>query len=355
MNLHIHPSWKFSLEKNESIDPRLIILLKHIQLDENLTNAADAAGISYRHAWNIINKWNERFSLPLVTHQRGRGSSLTALGKKLVWAEQLIEAQLTPQIENLTSLINAELSEVLGEAAQSLQIHASHGYAVALLPNFIRKKISKEVGIKFTGSIEAVRNLCRQECDIAGLHLAQHPDIRTRIANTYSPYLQIDKHVIIRMVIRRQGFIVPKGNPKKIQSFLDLKKENVVFINRQQAAGTRALFDEFLLLEKLSAEDIDGYTNEEFTHAAIAAHVASGTADVGLGIEYAATNFNLDFVPIIDEQYVLACHKSWIKSELGKQLIEILKSKSFEKGVNALPGYIIDMPGEVISIGKFFN
>ncbi len=108
-------------------------------------------------------------------------------------------------------------------------------------------------------------------------------------------------------------------------------------------------------LENIKSEDISGYTNEEFTHSAVAAHIASGSADVGLGIEYAATNFNLDFIPIVDEQYVLACRHSWLQSELGQQLIDILKSQSFASGVGKLPGYSLDSQGELYSIAEFFK
>lgn len=355
MKLDIHPSWEFSFDDDERINPTLLVLLKHIQIDGKLTNAASAAGISYRHAWNIIDKWNKRFNHPLVLQQRGRGTSLTPLGKKLVWAEQLIEAHLTPQIENLTSLINAEINEVLGKGAASLRIHASHGYAVALLPGLIRNKTNHNVEIKFTGSIDAVRSLATEDCDLAGLHLADHPVITSKVADAYSPYMRQQEHVVIRMVIRKQGFMVAKGNPKKIVSFSDLANSDIRFINRQPAAGTRVLLDEFLLLENISSHDIPGYNNEEFTHAAVAAHVASGTADVGFGIKLAAHKFALDFIPIVDEQYVLVCSKSWINSELGRGLIEVLKSKEFASGVDDLPGYSLDSPGEVISPQKFFK
>ncbi len=355
MKIKTYPSWEFSLEPSDRIDPTLLLLLKHIEFDGKLTNAANAAGISYRHAWNIINKWNERFNHPLVLQQRERGTTLTPLEKKLVWAEQLIEAHLTPQIETLTSLINAEINEALGEGPNSLCIHASHGYAIALLPELIQKYTKHNVGIKFTGSVEAIRSLAAEDCDLAGLHLAYHPVIRAKVAKAYSPYLHQHKHVVIHMVTRKQGFIVANGNPKKITSFEDLTKPNVQLINRQSVAGTRVLLDEFLVLEKISSADISGYANEEFTHAAVAAHIASGKADVGFGIEYAAHNFKLDFIPIVDEQYVLACDKNWINSKLGKEIISIFKTQDFANGIEMLPGYSLDSPGEIISPNKFLN
>ena len=145
------------------------------------------------------------------------------------------------------------------------------------------------------------------------------------------------------------------GNPKNIRFLADLIDPTIQFINRQPLSGTRILLDHLLQLCELNSRNITGYTNEEFTHTAIAAHVASGAADAGFGIQYAAHQFGLDFIPVVNEQYVLACKKSSIQLAAIQHLLKIIGGDDFAHKVAQLPGYQLDSPGTLLSARTFLN
>jgi molybdate transport repressor ModE-like protein len=353
MKLSISPSWKFSTDQTGPIDPVLLELLRYLQTDHKLTKAAEHANISYRHAWNILKKWNQQLGKPLVTQSKGQGTRLTELGEKFVWAEGLIDAHLRPSISTLASTINRELNSLLGESEHILRIHASHGYAIDVIPKL--DQVDSTIDIKYMGSAEAIDSLINDACDIAGFHICTHPLIRKKIGSKHYRALSNSKHTIIRMVLRKQGFIVQKDNPKSIQHLLDLTKPNIQFINRQQSAGTRILLDELLACCGIDKNHVNGYTIEEYTHTAVAAHVASGAADIGFGIEYAARKFNLDFIPLISEQYVLACKTDSIDKPPIHSLIENIKTHAFAEQICKLPGYELDSVGTLVSAKEFLN
>lgn len=355
MNITTTPAWKFTTDQHGEVDPVLFVLLAYLQTDKRLTTAATKAKISYRHAWNIIRKWNTHFGQPLVQQSKGRGTELTALGEKLLWAEQLIDAHLSPQIGTLSSTINRELNEVLGKHENILKIHASHGYAVGILPQIIAEDNQLSIDIKYMGSVAAVKSLANGDCQMAGFHLCEHPLLKSKVSQAYQPYLNNTDYVIIQMVLRHQGLIVRKNNPKNIHFLSDLVDPTLQFINRQPASGTRLLIDELLKQCKLETKNITGYNNEEFTHTAVAAHVASGAADVGFGIEYAADKFNLDFIPIVTEKYVLACRKQLLKSDNIKQVLRLLENHQFTEYVHELAGYHPDSPGKCVDTGDFLQ
>jgi len=353
MKVSISPSWKFSTDQTGPIDPTLFELLRYLQTDHKLTKAAEHANISYRHAWNILKKWNQQLGKPLVTQSKGQGTRLTELGEKFVWAEGLIDAHLTPNISTLTSTINRELNSLLGESENILRIHASHGYAIDVIPKLDQD--DSTIDIKYMGSAEAIDSLINDNCEVAGFHICTHPLIRKKIGSKHYRALSKTKHTIIRLVLRKQGFIVQKNNPKSILHLLDLTKPNIQFINRQKSAGTRILLDELLNCCGIDKSQVNGYKIEEYTHTAIAAHVASGAADIGFGIEYAARKFNLDFIPIISEQYVLACKTDTIDKPAIKALINNIKTHAFAEQICKLPGYQLDSVGTLVNVMEFLN
>jgi molybdate transport repressor ModE-like protein len=353
MKISTLPAWKFIIDDTEVIEPALITLLRYLQKEPKLTKAAEQAGISYRHAWNILNKWNNRLGSPLVTQSKGQGTHPTYLGEKLVWAEDLIEARLTPAMGSLVSTINRELNGILNKQDKLLRLHASHGYAVEVLSKLIPQQSDCVVETRYMGSSEAIESLINNNCDLAGFHLCTHPLVRKSIRDRHYHLLHRHDCTIIKMVYREQGFIVQKNNPKSLNFLSNLIIPNVTFINRQKSAGTRILLDELLSKCNIDNNYIKGYNNEEYTHTAVAAHVASGAADIGFGIEYAARKFNLDFIPIVSEQYVLACKSGEQTSTTIESLVDTIKSHEFARQICELPGYQLDSAGSQLTSNEF--
>jgi len=139
MRIQIEPAWRFRNAEGREIDPLLFRLLAAVQRSGKLTEAARDVGFSYRHCWNLIRTWSAFFGTPLVELSQGKGAELTPLGEKLTWAAQRIQARLTPQLENLSVEIDREINAALMDTHPVLRLHASHGYAIALMPELIQR------------------------------------------------------------------------------------------------------------------------------------------------------------------------------------------------------------------------
>jgi putative molybdopterin biosynthesis protein len=158
----------------------------------------------------------------------------------------------------------------------------------------------------------------------------------------------------VHLVTRTQGLFLAKGNPKNIRSFANLARPGVVFINRQRGSGTRLLIDQLLEEAGVDFQRLDGYQTEEFTHAAIAAYVASGMADAGFGVEPPARQFNLDFIPVAKERYFLICRDETLALPEAQELVELLRGQAFRSLISGLPGYSAPRAGEVAGIVETF-
>ena len=174
------------------------------------------------------------------------------------------------------------------------------------------------------------------------------------VLKDYLPALKPRSQVLIHLVRRVQGLFLQAGNPKGIHGLGDLARADVRFVNRQRESGTRLLFDKMLSAYSLPPAAVGGYNTEEFTHAAVAAFVASGMADTGLGVEAAARQFDLDFIPLATERYFLGCAHKALKHDSIKALIDVLKSTAFHDAVAELPGYDSKEAGRILSITEAF-
>ncbi|OUT76787.1 MAG: hypothetical protein CBB82_06900 [Betaproteobacteria bacterium TMED22] len=345
----LSPSWSLSNEKNETLGSELFTLLDAIHRTGTLAEAAKQTEISYRHAWNLVNHWKDFFGSDLVLFTRGKGASLTELGEKLLWAEQRVSARVGLQLDSLASEINLEISRALVSARSSLTIHASHGYAVAYLPELLKTLPDLQVDLRYIGAAESLASLNHGDCDLAGFHLPTDGNGQA-VIDSLSPLWSANTHRFIHLVTRTQGLFVIPTNPMGITELIDLTTKEVKFVNRQIGSGTRMLFDQLLARDNINSGDIEGYQSEEFTHAAVAAYVASGMADTGFGVQPAATQFGLDFIPLAQEKYMFACRAKDINKKEIHELIKLLKSAKFSHYVLDLPGYSCPAPGEIVSL-----
>jgi len=349
LDIRLRPVWRFRGREERELDLALLALLEAIEASGKLTVAAQTAGMSHRHAWNLIERWSELLGAPLVTIERGRGTQLSTLGAKLLWAGKRTLARLEPELDNLA----AELAEALGEAVPGnlpvLRIHASHDFALAKLRQLASESRSLTIDLRYRGSAEAIASLRRGSCDLAGFHVTEGP-LGVAAANRYLGVLGPDIHQLIWIATRVQGWIVAPGNPKEIHHAADLAKPGLRFVNRQRDSGTRLLLDQLLGTARIDAAKLEGYETEEHTHAAVAAHVAGGLADAGLGIEAAAQQFKLDFVPVATERYFLAAHRDTLEKPAAKFLVGLLRGNAFHDIVTGLHGERAHRTGEVAQL-----
>ncbi|MDA0237090.1 MAG: LysR family transcriptional regulator [Proteobacteria bacterium] len=348
--IKLSPSWSLLNEANETLGAELFGLLNLIHRAGTLAEAAKQMGISYRHAWNIVKHWKNFFGSDLVNFTRGKGASLTDLGEKLLWAEQRVSARVGLQLDSLASEINREINRALTSAKTSLTIHATFGYAVAHLPGlFLKMAPDFQVDLRYISAAEALASLNRGDCDLAGFHLPTDGNGQT-VIDSLAPLWTPNKHRFIHLVTRTQGLFVLPNNPLRISCIKDLVKKDVKFVNRQIGSGTRMLFDQLLTKDNVLSTDIKGYQSEEFTHAAVAAFVASGMADAGFGVQPAATQFGLDFIPLARENYMFACQSKAVHKKEILELIKLLKSEAFANYVLKLPGYSAPEAGKILTL-----
>ena len=197
------------------------------------------------------------------------------------------------------------------------------------------------------GSLGGLVALGRGEAHVAGSHLLD-PQTGEYNLSYIRKHLAETKVMVVGLVRRWQGLILGAGNPKGIEGLEDLAREDVIFVNRQRGAGTRVLLDYQLAKQKLDPEVIHGYGREEFTHLAVAAAIATGRADCGLGIQAAAAALKLDFLPLFSERYDLVIPEEHYQSRLLQPMLEVLSSDQFASEVYKFSGYELERPGEVL-------
>ena len=196
------------------------------------------------------------------------------------------------------------------------------------------------------GSMGGIMSVRRGEAHVAGTHLLDEKTGRYN-SSFIRKYFPNGGVRLVECVRRSQGLMVRKGNPTNIQGIADLAKPGLRYVNRQKGSGTRVLFDYLCKKDSVDAAAIYGYDREEFTHTAVAALIDADSADAGLGIYSAAKLYNLDFIPLCDEQYDLLIPDYAWDTPMIRRLLEILQSPAFRSRLNELGGYTVANPGTV--------
>jgi len=354
IRIEIAPQWRFRRDNDPQTVLVLLDFLNEIRATGKITRAADQAGLSYRHAWNLIEGWGKFFEAPLVERQRGKGTRLTALGERLVWAGQRLQARLGPQLQNLSQELETEINQLLPHATSMLRVHASHGFAVSTLREMLDRDTDITVDLRYVSNPASLVALVRDGCDLAGMHLPQGP-LRKRNIAAARAYIDPEKHRVIGFVTREMGLIVKRGNPLRITNLERLVEPGVRFVNRDSNSGSRLAFDQLLAEHGINPTQIHGYQKTEFTHAAVAAYVASDMADVAFGVEAAARQFDLDFVRLLTEDYFFVCRVEALELEPVKRLLGVMRSDEFRQAILDLPGYTPKDMGQIRTIEDMFQ
>lgn len=328
-------NWDLGIELGDVDTRRLLHLLTALLETPALGKAAAVAGMSYRAAWGLLRHCQERFGHDLVVMERGRGTQLTPFGESLVEMDGAARAALGEVHALWEARMHGLLAPVLGGVPPRLTLHASHDLALA---DWAEHGRQVPVDILWRGSEEALAALGRGECDIAGFHVPE-AWLPGQFTGWLKRWLNPRLHVCVPLMRRRQGLIVARGNPLKLKSLADVAKRGARLVNRQRGSGTRGLIDQLLIAASIDPAAIDGYGHEEFTHDAVAATVAAGSADVGLGIQAAAARYDLDFVPLVEERYGFALRRTALATEAGAAFLRRLSGRTFRQRLLALPGY----------------
>ncbi len=224
----------------------------------------------------------------------------------------------------------------------------SHDLALDILSHFLHQRAPLyDLSLAHVGSLSGLLAVRDNLAHLAGTHLFD-PDSGEFNIPYIRHYLKDTPVRLVHFAWREQGLILPPKNPKNIKSLADLARPDVRFINRQPGSGTRVLLDYHLLQEGLQPREIRGYENEETTHLGVAVAVATGQADVGLGIKAAAELLGLTFIPLFRERYDLLVRGDFFSSWIFGQILEILADETFRQEVAKLGGYEVSDMGRVL-------
>ena len=235
--------------------------------------------------------------------------------------------------------VDVALLRGLDEIERTIVAIGSHDLVLDLAASALRAEDpAVTLASSNVGSLGGLVALRDGLCHLAGSHL-----LDPATGEYTMPYVRRvlggAEVAVVRLVHRDQGLIVAPGNPLRLGGVGDLAKPGVRYVNRQRGAGTRVLLDHELASLGIAAADVTGYAREEPTHLAVAAAVAAGRADAGLGILAAARAFGLDFVPVTTEPYDLVVAAGAMDAPLLAPLWALLASDRFQAAVTGLGGY----------------
>lgn len=352
--VRINPHWEITRGDGEPLDTAVLLsLLRAIDDSGSIARAAQQVGLSYRYAWGILRESESMFGCSLMQTGRGRGTRLSPLAEKLIWADRRVAARLSPTLDSLASELETELGKTLGPNPAKLRLDASHGFAVAA---FLKEaeESGLSIDLRYRNSTDAVAALSRGESDLAGFHVALG-DFEAASVERYGKWLDPKDYRLIHLALRTQGLFVNPGNPFGIRGLDDLRRPEVRFVNRQAGSGTRMLLELMLSKQGITPSMVNGYENTEFTHSAVAAFIASGMADVGFGVQTAAERFKLDFIPLQRERYFFAVSAEALEQPNMRKVIEVVRSDNFRDSVQHLAGYDATDTGEILTLPQAFQ
>lgn len=289
-----------------------------------------------------VGKVGDRF----VATPLGRGAGIMM---SLVRADAMLTIPAMSEGVGAASEVSASLLRPRSDILNTIVCIGSHDNTLDVLYNFLKKKYPEySLSSAHVGSMGGIMAIRKREAHIAGTHLL---DEATGVYNIpfIEKYLSGEKVILINLVYRQQGFIVRPGNPKNITTIDDLKRPDVMFINRQPGTGTRLLTDKCLRDGGVAAQTIRGYDMIEYTHMAVAAAVASGRADTGMGILTAAIALGLEFIPVAKERYDFVLTQETYALPMVEALFDIIRNDTaFKQAALGMGGYDCKDMGKVM-------
>ena len=302
----------------------LVRLLVALLRSSSLRDAARACDLSYRYAWGLIGEGARALGAPLVDMGRGRGARLTPLGRRVLEADTRIRDELQPVFERLRGEMRGILEGTPSTRRARLALRASHDLALSELARECAPRLELEIDIP--GAEDSLAALAREECELAGFHVADALPRAAAAAAALGQWLDPRKHQLVHFVTREQGLIVRPG--ARIRSVNDLARPGVRFAGRPPQAGRNASNADLLVADE----------------------VAAGRADAGFGLRAAAARLRLDFVHLATERYFLAASRRTLRSAAYQMMLQTLRSKEFASSVSRLPGYDPSRAGEHESV-----
>ena len=340
VRLHLRYTFERGEQRGAELGNPLFELLAAVVEGGSIRHAAQTLGTSYRYVWGSLRKWEKVLGEPLVSWSQGQKARPTPFAERLLWAERRARTRMQPHIEALRADLARVLADARDERQQLLTLRASHDLALPLLQQYVAQSADLQLDIGFQGSVEALRALNDRQCLMAGFHVPVLPGVAPVFARALKPLLKPPRHKLIACSRRMQGLMLRQEHGSLVRTFPDIVRRRLRFVNRQPGSGTRMLVDHLMHAHEVKPGELFGpLEHVEHTHVAVALCVASGVADVGVGVEAAAVQFGLRFIPLAEENYFLACLNSNIEHPAVQRLRAVLASPHWRDILLNLSGY----------------
>lgn len=282
----------------------------------------------------------------LMATPTGKGAGAVM---SLVRADGILNIKAGSEGIGAGAQVQIELLRPLNDVQSTLVAIGSHDNIIDVLANLLHKgQKTIRISSAHVGSMGGIMAIRRGEAHLAGSHLLDEEtgEYNVSFIKRFLPDTPLQ---LINLCYRQQGLMVAKGNPLHIKGFEDVAKDGLSFINRQKGAGTRLLTDKTLNDLAIKPTAINGYDHEEYTHMSVAASIANGSVDCGMGILAAANALDLDFVPVAEERYDLIIPKQFLNDPKIQALLDIIRTNdAFKKLVDALGGYSLRDSGSIM-------
>jgi putative molybdopterin biosynthesis protein len=351
--VQLHYSFQRDGQRGAELRNPLFDLLAALREHGSIQHAARAMGASYRHVWGALKQWQDVLGEPLVNWAQGQPARLTPFAERLMWAEARARTRMTPHIEALRGELERVLAEALDGSQQVLTLCASHDLALPALRAWAGSAHGLHIELRFAGSLDALRALTEGRCLVAGFHVPRLSERAPLLAQGLKPWLKPGRHQLIGCMRRTQGLMVAPGNPLALHALADLLAPGLRFVPRQPGSGTRLLTEHLLAGQCITAAQLGAQAvASEDSHLAVAAAIASGAADAGVGIEAAARAFGLGFVPLAEEDYFLVCLADTLDHPAVRKLRDVLGDAQWQRTLASLPGYAPAHGGELLPFGN---
>jgi putative molybdopterin biosynthesis protein len=350
--VHLRYSFEAEEQRGAALGNPLFELLAAVLAAGSIRHAALSLGTSYRYVWGSLRKWEQQLGEPLIQWAQGRRARPTQFAERLLWAERRARTRMQPHIEALRSGLARVLAEARDPRHQLLTLRASHDIALPLLQRHVASTAKLHLDIGFQGSVDALRALNEGQCVVAGFHVPALQGAAPSFAKALKPLLKPRTHTLIGCCRRTQGLMMRREHAAQLGALADVARQGLRFVNRQQGSGTRMLVDHLMQELAIPPNALRGYAEHtEHTHVAVALCIASGVADAGIGVEAAALEFGLHFVPLAEEIYFLACLKKSAAHPGVQQLRAALAGGRWGEILAMLPGYRpVAAPGRLLMV-----
>jgi putative molybdopterin biosynthesis protein len=255
------------------LDNALFTLLRAIRDTGSITRSAVTLGLSYRHVWGELKRWETALDHSLIDWAKGRRARLSPFGERLLWAEERARARIAPEIQSLAAEMERAFAVVFDASTHVVPVCASHDLALPLLRDELAPQ-GVHLDLRYAGSLDALAALTEGRAMLAGFHVNDDHPAGSITARAFKRALTPGKHKLIDFARRRQGFLVPPGNPQRLVSLIDLTRNDIRFVNRKRGSGTRIELDQLLGAAHVNPATIRGYDSDEATHLSVAVAVA---------------------------------------------------------------------------------